>query len=384
MSANTLTTLIPVLIGSIQNVARNTGFLFNAASIDATAEGAAKGQSVKYSTLPDIAAGDVTPGVTVPDATGQTSTEKTLTLDQHKEGKFNLSAEDSAAIAERGAEFRSVNIDAAVASVIGAAADYLAEKMTLGAGNAYGAAGTDPFASNPNILVDAWQGMADDKAPDMDRFSVLSTAHYASAAKLAQFQKLAEAPRGTDFAVGRLGMLSNWMTGYDQAVGRLQTTTAGGGYQVNNASGYAAGAKEITVDTGSGGFAAGDVITIAGNVIPGTTTLAKMVVASATATVVTLTRGLLTAVADDASVVRIASHRSSILAHKAATVLAIRPSKEMPEGDLATVRQIVRDPVTGIALRLAYYPGYHMGNWAVSGVFGCVVRRPEWVKRVIS
>lgn len=381
--ANNLAVLIPTLIGSIQYVVRSTGFMLNLVSVDASAEAAAKGQSVTYSDLPAISAGDVTPGPAITEASDQVAAARTLQLNNHKVGKFKLAAEDDRGMAARGPDYRSVNIDNAVAAVFGAIASDVASVMKNGAGLAHGTVGTDPFATTPNILVDAWQSMADDYAPDMDRFACLSTLDYASAAKLTQFQKLNEAPQGTNFAAGRLGMLANWFTGYDQAAGVLQTTTAAGGYLVNNGAGYAAGVKAVTVDTGTGGFAAGDVVTIAGNVIPGTATLAMMVVESATATVITFTRGLLSAVVDNAAVTRIATHRSSILAHKAATFYAVRPSAEMPEGDLATIRQIVRDPVSGVALRLAYYPGYHQGQWEVSAVFGGLVRRPEWVRRII-
>lgn len=383
MAANALTTLVPTLIGSIQSVARQTGFLFNLASVDATADGAAVGQTVSYSELPAIAAEDVTPGALPTENAGTTSVGKSLTLSQHKKGTFKLTAEDNRAIAERGPDYRLVQIDAAVATVIEAAASYLAGVMNNGAGLAHGSPGTDPFATTPNILIDAWRTMADDKAPDMDRIAALSTLDYGSAAKLTQFQKLNESPAGTVFAAGRLGMLANWNTGYDQSSGVLQTTTAAGGYLINSGPGHAAGTKTVTVDTGTGGFAAGDVVTVAGNFEVGTSTLAQMVVASATATTITFTRGLLSAVADNAAVVRIATHRSSLLGHRAATVFAIRPSGEMPEGDQATIRQIVRDPVTGIALRLAYYPMYHQGQWEVSAVFGGIVRRPEWLRRVI-
>lgn len=384
MAANNLAYLVPTLIGSIQYVARQTGFLFNAASLDATAEGAAIGQPIQYTELPDLALGDVVPGPSVPDAQGVTPIPTTFQLSAHKYADFKLTAEDNRAMAERGMDYRSVQIDNAVATVINGAETALANLMEQNAGVAIGTVGADPFAANPNILVDAWQGMADDRAPDFDRLAVLSTLHYGSAAKLQQFQKLNEAPQGTDFASGRLGFIQNWNTGYSQASGVLRTTAAGGGYLINNGPGYPAGTKTLSVDTGTGGFAAGDLVTIAGNVYAGTSTLVQMVVASATASSITLTRGLFAAVADNAAVVRIATHRSSLLAHRSATVFAIRPSAELPEGDLATITQIIRDPVTGIALRLAYYPGYHQGAWQISAVFGGVVRRPAWVRRLIS
>jgi hypothetical protein len=383
MAANVLSVLIPTLISTIQETARATGFVFNGVTRDQNTEAAAQGQSVTLPELPEITAGTVTPGTDPTEGGGTTATAKTLSLTEHKKGVFKVTAEEERGMAALGGNYRSESIQLAVASVIEGASAYLADLMTLGAGSAFGTPGTDPFATTPNILADIAKDFADLKCPDMGRLGILSTTDYASASKLTQFQKLNEAPPGTSFAAGRLGMLSNFNVGYDQAAGRTQTTVAAGGYLINNGAGYAAGIRALEVDTGSGSFAAGDVVTIAGNVLPGTATLAKMVVESFVGTTLTLTQGLYAAVADAAAVVRIATHFNSLFAHPMATYFSMRPSAEVSGGDKATIRQIVRDPVTGIALRLAYYPMYHQGQWEVSGVYGGKVRRPSWLKRLI-
>jgi hypothetical protein len=383
---NNLALLVAAIMGSMQDVARQSGFLFNLTSPPegAIGETAALNQTVQYADVPIITGGTVTPGPTPPNPDGITATGPSFKLTEHKYRAFKLTPEESLALGRLGPQFRSVAINAAIAGLMEDASTYLANLMATGCGLVHGAPTTDPFASNPNILVDAWRTMADDKAPEVDRLAALSTVHYGAASKLTQFQKLSEAPEGVRFATSRLGMLANWNTGYDQASGVLQTTVAAGGYAVNNGPGYAAGTKTIAIDTGTGGFAAGDVVTVAGNFEKGTSDLAKMVVASATADSLTFTRGLITAVANDAAIVRIATHRKSILAHKAATVFALRPSADMPEGDLATQRRVVIDSLTGFGLRLAYYPGWFQGSWVVSIVYGGVVRRPEWVRGIIS
>jgi hypothetical protein len=383
MPANNLALLIPTVISTIQETARNTGFILNGVARDQRTDAASQGQTVTYPELPDIAAVNVVPGVTPPDAAGATAVAKTLTLTNHKAGQFKLTGEDERGMASLGQNYRSEQINLAVQAVVDAIAAEAFNLMVLGAGQAFGTPSTDPFATTPNILVDAWKSLADGKAPDSGRIGILSTNHYASAAKLTQFQKLSEAPRGTDFAAGRLGMLSNFNVGYDQLAGSTQTTVAAGGYLVNQV-GLVAGAKDITVDTGTGGFAAGDVITIAGSFIPGTATLAQYVVKSATATIVTLNMGLWTAVADNAAIVRIATHVRSVLAHPMATYLSVRPSAQPSGGDAAAMEQIIRDPVTGLTMRLAYYKEYHQGVWEVSAVYGGIVRRPSWVRTLIS
>ncbi len=382
MAANVLSVLIPTLISTIQETARNSGFILNGVSRDQRTDAASKGQSVTYPELPDIAAVDVTPGVAPPDATGVTATAKTMTLSNHKAGQFKLTGEDERGMASLGQNYRSEQINLAVQAVVDAIAADAFQTMVRGAGQAFGTPTTDPFATTPNILVDVWKSLADSKCPDSRRLGILSTTDYASAGKLTQFQKLSEAPTGTDFATGRLGMLSNFNVGYDQLAGTTQTTVAAGGYLVNQV-GLVAGATEITVDTGTGGFAAGDVITIAGNVLPGTATLAQMVVKSATATVITLNQGLLSAVADNASVVRIVTHQQSILLHPAAMYYSVRPSSQPTGGDAAAMEQVIKDPVTGLMMRLAYYKQYHQGMWEVSAVFGGIARRPSWIRKLI-
>ena len=378
MAANSLSVLVPVLISTIQETARNTGFIIGSVARDQRLEAAALGQTVTYPSLPDISAQDVVAGPTVPEASATTAAAQTLALTNHKRAAFKLSDEDERGLAALGVNYRTEQMNLAVAAIVDAIAGDISGLYDLGAGLAFGTPGTDPFATNPNILIDGFQSLFDDKAPTVGRQGVLSSLDYASAAKLLQFQKTNEAPAGTNFGAGQLGSMAGFALGADQLVGQLHTTTAAGGYLVNNGAGYPAGTAVIVVDTGTGGFAAGDVVTIAGNVIPGTATLSQLVVKSFNAGTGALTfnRGLLSAVVDNASVVRVASHRSSFLVHPSATYYSVRPSAELANGDAATIRQIVTDPVTGISVRLAYYPGYHQGQWEISAVFGGIVRRP--------
>ena len=163
---NNLATLIPILIGSIQDVARSTGFLLNLTTVDATADAAAQGQSVDYSEIPAISGGDVTPSMTVTEAAGIVTPKKTLTLSNHKYRAFKLTAEDSRGIASMGAAYRSIAVNTAVAGLVDDICAYAAGLLKNGAGLAHGTPGTDPFAANPNILIDAWRTMADDRAPE--------------------------------------------------------------------------------------------------------------------------------------------------------------------------------------------------------------------------
>jgi len=373
---NSLNVLIPVMFASLNRVLRQTGFILNVPTLDTAATGAAVGQTVNIGHSAALTAYDVTPSATAPVLTDTAPTAQTVTITKSRGARFHMTGEDWKAIESRGPEFRVRMLDEALAALIHEMGAFVWDYMDKQCGLAIGSAGSDPFASNPNVLMDAWRILSDAKAPEMDRVAVLSTLEYASAGKLPQFQKALEAPAGTNFATARLGMLANFATGWDQAVG-THTAGTGSGYQVNNAAGYPAGTTVITVDTGSNPLVAGDVVSFAGHAT-------KYVVASLAGNDLTLNVGLTNAVADNEVITKAASHRSNILAHRDAFVLAVRPPAEAPDGDSASSVQIITDPVTGISLRLAHYKGYHAGQWEMSLVYGMGKRRSSLAVKLMA
>jgi hypothetical protein len=373
--SNNLNVLIPFLVASFRRVLRQSGFILNAVDIDASNAAGALGQTINNPFTAAVAGYTVTPGATPPALVDSTPTQNPLTLSQYKGARFHLTAEDWRAIGVAGPEFRSRMVDECFATLVHGISAYAFGLLDANAGRALGAQGTDPFASNPNAMVDGWKLLTDALAPDMDRVAALSTDEYAAASKLAQFQKLNEAPRGTDFAVGRLGMLSNFLTGYDQAVG-THTTGDATGYVTNGA--VAVGDTTVTVDTGSGSWVAGDVFHFTGD------TTRKYVVKSATATVITLHVPVTAAVADGVLLVKQASHRANFLVQRGAVALGIRPPGEAPDGDAADMVQVISDPVTRIAVRLAHYKGYHAGQWEASVLYGGAGMRPAHNVKLIA
>jgi len=374
---NNLNTLIPVLFAALNRVLRQTGFILNVPTLDAQASQAAVGQTVNIGQTSALTPYDVTPAAVPPALIDTTPTTEVLTISKSRGARFHLTGEDWKGIAERGPEFRVRMLDEALAALIHEMGTFAWTYMDQNAGRALGAAGADPFAANPNVLMDAWRILSDAKALDMDRVACLSTMEYAAAGKLASFQKLNEAPPGTSFATARLGMLANFLTGWDQGVG-IHAPGAAAGYLVNNGAGYPIGATVITVDTGAGAMNPGDVVHF------GTDTGRKYVVASLVGATMTLRTGLDAAVADNDTVTVQAAHRASILAHRDAFVLATRAPAEVDGGDGAAQVQMITDPVTGITLRLANYKGYHAAQWEASLVYGMGKRRSAHAVKLIA
>jgi hypothetical protein len=373
--SNNLNVLIPVIVASLQRVLRQTGFVFNAVTLDASNAAGAVGQTIQMPNSVALTPYDVTPGAVPPALTDITPTQDPLVLTKYRATRFHLTGEDWRGIAARGPEFRARQMDEAIAALMHEASAFVWGVAEAACGRALGAVGTDPFASNPNILVDGWQILADAKAPDIGRFAVLSTQEYGAAAKLAQFQKANEAAGLANFGTLSLGMLSNFRTGYDQAIGTHAKGTENGAYVVDGA--VAAGASVVTVKTGAGTILAGDVVSFGAS-----TNL--YVVKSLVGTTLTLNVPLLLAVADLAAVVVKASHRANLLIHPDAVAAGFRAPAEAPDGDAADMVQVVSDPVTGIALRIAHYKGYHAGQWETSIVYGAAPRRRAMGVKLIA
>lgn len=373
--SNSLTVLIPVIVASLQRVLRQTGFVFNGVTLDASNAAGALNQTINLPASAALTPYTVSPGATPPALTDVTPTTKTLVLDQYRAARFHLTGEDYKAIGVRGPDFRSAQMDEAIAALMHEAAAFVWGIAEAGCGRALGAQGTDPFASNPNILMDAWKLLADAKAPMMGRVGILSPTEYAAAGKLAQFQKLNEAPQGTNFATASLGMLANFRVGMDQAIGTHAVGTQDGAYAVN--ANTAAGQSVVVLKTGTGTMVAGDVV----NFGAGTQ---KYVVKSLVGMNLTLQTPLVAAVSANDAVTVAAAHRANLLIHPDAIAVGMRAPAEAPDGDAADMAQVIADPVTGIALRIAHYKGYHAGQWEASIIYGAASRRPDLGVKLIA
>lgn len=375
--SNSFSVLIPIIVASLQRVLRNTGALLNAVTLDAQATAAGLNQTINLPASAAAASYDVSPGAVPPALVDTTPTTKTLTLSQYKGSRFHVTGEEWRAIGVRGPDFRMSQVDECIAVLVDGITAYVGGIADAGVSWAEGAAASSSLGSNPDALMTLWKRLSDSKAPNRDRFGVVTTAEWAALGNLDQFQKLQEAPRGVDFATGQIGMLANFVMGWAQDLPTHAVGTNDGNYLVNNGAGYPVGATAIALDTGAGTILAGDVVSFAA-------ATDRYVVESFVAPTLTLRTPLRVAIADNNAVVVQAAHKSNLFMHKDCLTAAVRPPAEAPDGDSATAVAIIPDPVTGVALRLAQYKGYHATQFELSVVYGATVRRPTLGAKLIG
>jgi hypothetical protein len=238
-----------------------------------------------------------------------------------------------------------------------------------GASRAYGTAGTTPFASTLADPAQVRKILDDNGAPDSDRHLCINTTAGAALRTLAQLTKANEAGDTSLLRQGRLLDIHNFMI---RESAKIQSHTKGTGasYVVNGS--HAVGATTIAADTGTGTIVAGDVV-----VFEDDTRKYVVKTALASGSFVINEPGLLQA-QTDAKTITVGNSYSANVAHTRNGILLGTRLPDLPiEGDLASDREVVTDPRTGLTLEFAVYPGYRMNVYQILVAWGVAVLKPE-------
>lgn len=374
--ANTLTNLIPDAFAALDVVSRELVGFIPAVARDASADRVAIGQTLTVGQTPPNAAGaDATPAMALPVAADQTIGRKTLTITKNRYFPFSWTGEEQKAI-NAGPGYLTIQQDQ-IAQAIRSAMNEMESDIALaaknGASRAYGAAGTTPFASDLSDPANIKKILDDNGAPASDRSLVINTTAGAKIRTLAQLTKVNEAGSEDIVRRGQLLDLHNFSL-RESAQVKNHTKGTGASYQLNGA--HAVGATTLAVDTGTGTIVAGDILTIA-NGTPADTNKYVVTTALSGGNVVIAAPGLLCAHVDNDAVTVGNNYAGNIGFSRNSIVLATRLRAIPPEGDLAIDRQVITDPMTGISLEFAVYPGFGMNVYMVAVAWGVSVIKPE-------
>ena len=372
--ANTLTYLIPTLYQAIDQVSREiTGFI-PAVGINASAERAAKDESILVPVTPTTSLYDITPGSTPGDNGDQTIGNVEIKITKSKMAPVRWNGEEqlgmnnagtyNAVLAQQMAQAMRALVNAVEADI---AATY------IGASRATGTAGTTPFASSLGDAANVRKILADNGAPLTDLQLVVDTAAGASIRSLAN---LTRANENASDATLRRGVLLDLMGFAVRESAQVKSHTAGsstGTVTVNNASNYAVGATSIAWDTATAAaLKAGDVLTF------GSDTNKYLLSADNTATPLVLNKpGLVKGVNDNATVAIGSGYVANMAFDRQAIQLVCR-APAMPEGgDAADGVEYVTDPVSGLTFQVALYREYRRVKFEVGLAWGVKLIKPE-------
>lgn len=334
------------------------------AVIDARASNVQKGQAVKIPVTPVSTNEDVTASSSAPVGNGETIDTVDVTIQKIRRGTPILwTGEDELGVSGSGM-LNPIQVDQfaqRLRSLRNEMESDMCAEAYLGAikaGNVRGSIGTNPFASNLDNLTQVLKDLEDNGAPTSELQAVLNTESGMKLRNLTQLQKINEAGETSLLRRGALGDLFGFTL--RESAGMKHVKGDATGYLVNGKADE--GAKEVTVDTGSGSFVAGDVVTFGD-----ATTL--YVVKSATATKIILDMPLKADVADNAAVT-VKDYKPNACFARGSIILASRVPYVPARGDIAIDRQIITDPLTGIPYELAVWGGAYQNSVTIATAWG--------------
>ena len=381
---NTLTNLIPSAYRALNVVSRELVGFIPSVQLDPSAEMLAVGQTIFIPQAPVNSAGkDITPAMAFPTAAYQTIGSKSHSLTKQRAFPFSWQNEERKAM-DSGPGYLSIN-EQQIAQALRAAVNEIEVDIAVaaknGASRAFGAtAGTAPVLAD---WAQAKKILDDNGAPSTDRTSVFDTTAGVALRSTSNLYKVNEAGDGGSLL--RQGLLGNLFGFNLRESAQIQTTTKGTAASATvNADGYAVGATVLTLSSaGTGTILAGDIITFAGD-------SNKYVVASGDADVstggtITLAEpGLRVAMSAATKAITVFGTSARNTAFSRNSILLSTRLPASVQGDLATDRQVITDPLSGISFELSMYPGDRMVHYEVGVCWGVTVIKPEHLAIIVG
>ncbi len=362
--ANTLTSLIPTMYEALDIVSRERVGFIPAVSRDSSAERAALNQSILVPIVPATTAEAAnTPAVTAPDTGDQTVGNVEITISKSYHIPVRWNGEETRGLNNAGT-YQTINRDRFVQAFrrLGNLIEADLASSYKYASRAYGDGGTTPFATAADFsdFAGLLRILDDNGAPPTDLKLILSNAAMqnirskqsslfkANEAGTEELLRDGKVMRVMGFDIGQSGQVANHTPG--GAANATLTTTD-----------YAVGSKTLTLaSAGTGAIAEGDMLNIAGEnngIFYGVRTGDADV--SGGGTFVLNDPGLTIAQTTNSSAITVEeAYVANLAFHKSAIQLVTR-APALPEGgDAATDRQMLTDPLSGIAFEAALYPQF--------------------------
>jgi hypothetical protein len=370
--ANTLTNLTPDLYEALDTVSRELVGMIPAVTLDANAERAAKGQTIRSAVAPSSAAADIVPAQKAPDTGDQIITNKTLSISKSRGVAIRYNGEEQRGL-NTGPGYNSILQNQFAQAMRTLTNEVEADLTALyaQASNAYGTPGTTPFgtAGDFSDASFALKLLKDNGAPLTGNQLVVSSA---AGASMLGLQSRIDV-QGNDSMLRQGVMLST--AGMDiRESAQINAHTKGTGASYITDGTYAVGATAITIDGGTGTVLAGDVVTFAGDAN-------KYVVETAlTGGVVTLAApGLKASLADGVAMTVGNAYAANMAFNRDAIVLVTRAPARPVEGDLAEDVMLMTDPRSGITFEVSMYKEYRQVHFEVALAWGVAAIKPEHI-----
>jgi hypothetical protein len=381
---NTLTGLIPIIQTALDKVGQEQIGFIGAVAMDASAEGAAKDETIRVPIVP--AAGTSaswSPAQTAPDTGNITVGYVDITIDTAVTQPVRWNGEEEKGLRNAGM-YEKIMQDR-FAQAFRKMRNEMEAKIALaaisGASRATGTAGVTPFGSSIGAVADIMKILKDNGCTTEDIYLILDSSAVVNLGNLVHLTQVNTA--GTDQLL-RDGIISRLLGVNIKESSQIVSHTkgAGTGYDVDGTE--AAGQTTLTLEGGTvntTGLTAGDIITFAGGTNAADTN--KYVINSGTVAtagdIVLGNPGLIIAKDTNDELTVGASYRGNVAFQKQAIQFVQRPIAFPSSGDAARDRTIVTDPVSGLSFSVSMYGEYGQMHYSIGCCYGVKVIKSEHV-----
>jgi hypothetical protein len=372
--ANTLTALANVLYTEGNVVAQEDFGFLQGVRKDFSDKGASEGDTIKIPYAPPATTSSFTPAMTRTAGTNKTAATLSITLDNNEESSFHLTGEEEKMLQNAGSdkEWFGNLVQEAMRAVRNSHESSLFTSSYQGACRASGTAGTNPFTSGVDALVEVRRELKINGCPMNDVQCIISSTSEANLLKLDLIQQ-AHAAGGSQMR--DTGVLNKFFGIKLRTSEQIEAHTKGTGANLDViAGGEPVAETTIYADTGTGTVLAGDVITLAGS------STYKYVVNEALTEIGGYLKigrpGLKVAVSENDEIAVGNAYTPQVCFERNAIVSVQRPPAI--ERTPMTEIMLVSD-VSGYTYMLAKTYGYGMTTYALHSIWGNKVINPHFV-----
>lgn len=380
---NNLTAIVPKILASAHMVLRETCVMPKLVNSDLSSEVKEFGSTIDVKIPARQTVQNVVPSNTPPAPADRVIETVQIQLNKWKKSDFHLTDKEQREIDAK-KHFLPMQIEEAAKALANQVnQDILAEYK--GIYGYCGTAGTTPFATNTQAIIDARKVLARQLCPLTARSFVMDANAEANALALATFADVSQAG---DVGTKREGQIGR-KYGFDNYMeDSLPTHTAGTittGLATKAATVVAAGLKQFiattAASTGACALLEGDIIEIAGHTTTYVMTANATQASASTDVTLNVSPGLEKPLAGGEAITVKASHKVNIGFNKFAFAFANRGA----DGSLFTGGNLISqltDPKTGLTISLEVSRQYKQTAWEFSMLYGTKLVRPELATRV--
>lgn len=376
--STTLTALAPVLFSAAQNVSAEPAGILDAINATWDDKGVAKGDSVKVPYAPVQETTDFAPTNVSPVGEDQTAGAVSVKITQSKKTKPMVLTGEQIRSLENGGNYQEWVrqwAEQSMRSLRNLAEADAAAAIKIGASRAVGTAGTTPFATDLDLIVDVKQVLRDNGCPFSDPQLVINSAAAAKLQKLGIYQQAYAA--GSDEE--RRSGLYKPQFGFqlrDSAGISLHDSGSAASYVTDG--GELAKAIALTVKTGSTAINAGDVFSLEDR--PGEYYVVSNALAGAGDLLINRP-GLIGATATAQELTFTADYTPSLAFERSAVVGIMRPPL-IPSNP--TIKQMVISDKFGHSYLMLEIAQYGQVIWEMHLAYGFKVVQPEHVALILG